>query len=546
VSSMSESVNAGREANQPIAPIPVGAPPGAIPEAEAGGLIAGLPVTEPPGVPEPRGVGAGARDVVPANGPGGETVLVPSGTRLAQRVSQWWADLKLAARGTRHDYTSGPIGRAIFLLAVPMVLEMVMESIFAVVDVFWVARLGASAVATVGLTESMMAIVYTLAFGLAIGATATVARRTGERNPDGAARAAVNAIALSVLVSGALAAAAAPFAPGLLALMGATPDVIAQGTTFTRVMLGGSSSVFLLFVINACFRGAGDAAIAMRVLWFANAINIVLGPLLIFGVGPFPEMGVTGAAVATTIGRGTGAVFAASRLWRGAGHIAVRREHLGVDFRAMGRLARMCAVGTFQIFLGTTAWIGLIRILAGFGAVAVAGYTIAIRIVIFAILPAFGLSNAAATMVGQSLGARDPARAERAVWTASKYNLAFLGTLGVLFVALAPWIIGAFTSEPGVARVGVLALRIIAAGFPMYAFGMTITQSFNGAGDTWTPTWINLLVFWMFEIPLAWLLAHRTAAAFRGPFIAVMVAYCALAVVSALIFRRGGWKTKAV
>jgi putative MATE family efflux protein len=415
-----------------------------------------------------------------------------------------------------------------------------------VVDVFWVAKLGASAVATVGLTESMMAIVYTLAFGLAIGATATVARRTGEKNPDGAARAAVQALTLGVLVSGALGVLGAIFAPDLLRVMGATPDVVEHGTLFTRVMLGGSSSAFMLFVINAVFRGAGDAAIAMRVLWFANAINIVLGPLLIFGIGPFPEMGVAGAAIATTIGRGSGVIFAASRLYRGSGHIAVHREHLKIDFAAMGRLARMCAVGTFQIFIGTSAWIGLIRILAGFGAVAVAGYTIAIRIVIFAILPAFGLSNAAATMVGQSLGARDPDRAEKSVWTASRYNLVFLGSLGVLFVVFAPAIIHLFTSDAEVARVAILALRIIASGFPFYAFGMTITQSFNGAGDTWTPTWINLFVFWLFEIPVAWLLANRTFLEFRGPFLAVTVAYCALAAVGAMLFRKGRWKAKAV
>jgi len=458
---------------------------------------------------------------------------------------QWWSDLKLATRGTRHDYTQGPIGRAIFLLAVPMVLEMMMESIFAVVDVFWVAKLGASAVATVGLTESLMAIIYTLAFGLAIGATATVARRVGEKNHDGAATAAVQAITLAILVSGALGVIAVVFAPELLRLMGATPEVLAH-VNFTRVMLGGSASVFLLFVINACFRGAGDAAIAMRVLWFANAINILLGPLLIFGVGPFPKLGVTGAAVATTIGRSCGVLYAASKLYRGTGHVAVHREHLKVSIAAMGRLARMCAVGTFQIFLGTTAWIGLIRILAGFGSVAVAGYTIAIRIVIFALLPAFGLSNAAATMVGQSLGARDPSRAEKSVWTAARYNLVFLGGLGLLFVAFAPWIIAAFTQDAEVARVAIRALRIIASGFPMYAFGMVFTQSFNGAGDTWTPTWINVFVFWIFEIPVAWLLAYKTTLGYLGPFVAVTIAYSVMAAVSAVIFRRGHWKAKSV
>ena len=475
--------------------------------------------------------------------------LEPAATSHASgagRIARTWADLKLAARGTRHDYTAGPIGRAIFLLAVPMVLEMVMESIFAVVDVFWVAKLGASAVATVGLTESLMAIVYTLAFGLAIGATATVARRVGEKNMDGAAKSAVQAIALGLLISGVLGVLGAVFAPQLLALMGASDDVITHGTAFTRVMLGGSASVFMLFVINAVFRGAGDAAVAMRVLILANSINIVLGPLFIFGIGPFPRLGVTGAAVATTIGRSIGVIFAVSRLWKGAGHIAVHREHLGLDVGAMGRLVRLCSVSTFQILLGTTAWIGLIRILAGFGSVAVAGYTIAIRVVVFALLPAFGLSNAAATMVGQSLGARDPARAESAVWTAARYNLVFLGGLGALFVVFAPAILAAFTREAAVAHVGVLGLRIIGLGFPMYAYGMTLTQSFNGAGDTWTPTWINVFAFWVFEIPLAWLLAYRTELGYRGPFLAVVLAYSALAIVSAVIFRRGRWKASVV
>jgi MATE family, multidrug efflux pump len=479
---------------------------------------------------------------VPANGPGGETVYVPPGARLARL----WADLKLAARGTRHDYTSGPIGRAIFLLAVPMVLEMVMESIFAIVDVFWVAKLGASAVATVALTESMMAIVYTLAFGLAIGTTATVARRVGEKDMDGAANAAVQAIALGLVVSLSLGALGAMYAPDLLRLMGAGPDVLSTGAGFARIMLGGSASVFMLFVINAAFRGAGDAAVAMRVLWFANALNIVLGPLFIFGVGPFPEMGVAGAAVATTIGRSAGVVFAASKLWRGAGHIAVHRQHLSVRTGAMVKLARLCAVGTFQIMVSTTAWIGLIRILATFGSVVVAGFGIAMRIVVFALLPAFGLSNAAATMVGQSLGAKDPDRAERSVWTASRYNLLFLGALGAVFVLLAPWIVAAFTAEPEVAHVAILGLRIIGLGFPLYAFGMVITQSFNGAGDTWTPTWISLFVFWMFEIPVAWVLAKHTSLTYRGGFVAITIAYGALALVSAFLFRQGKWKLKRV
>ncbi|HVZ78104.1 MAG TPA: MATE family efflux transporter, partial [Gemmatimonadaceae bacterium] len=426
------------------------------------------------------------------------------------------------------------------------VLEMAMDSIFAVVDVFWVAHLGADAVATVGLTESMMAIVYTLAFGLSIGATAVVARRIGERDPDGAAGGAVNALTLGILVSGAMGLAGAVLAPRLLAVMGADARVIAHGTSFTRVMLSGSATAFLLFVINAVFRGAGDAAVAMRVLWLANGINIVLGPLLIFGIGPFPKLGVTGAAVATTIGRGTGVLFALSRLAKDSGHLRVARRHLRVDWRAMLAMARMSAVGTFQVLIGTSSWIGLVRIIALFGSVALAGYTIAMRIVIFALLPAFGLSNAAATMVGQALGAGDPARAERSVWTAARYNLAFLGSLGVLFFALATPIVHLFTGDAAVAHVAVNGLRIIAVGFPLYAFGMVLTQSFNGAGDTWTPTLINLGVFWVLDIPLAYVLANHLHMGPPGGFAAVTVAYSVLAAVSAAAFRRGRWKAQRV
>src|SRR5687767_2653272 len=340
-----------------------------------------------------------------------------------------WRTIRESLRGSRRDYTQGPVGRAILLLAIPMVLEVILESVFAVTDVFFVSRLGENAIATVGLTESMMTIVYTLAVGLSIGATATVARRIGEHNPDGAARAAVQTLALGALISVVWAIVGVIFAPALLRLLGATPDVVASGSNFTRVMLGGNASVVMLFLINAIFRGAGDAAIAMRVLWLANGINIVLGPLLIFGVGPFPELGVTGAAVATTIGRGTGAAFALYRLFQPGRHIQLTREHLRLDPALMARVLRLSSTGTLQVFIGTASWIGLIRILSQFGSAAIAGYTIAIRIILFALFPSWGLGNAAATMVGQALGAKKPDRAERAVWMASFYNLCFLGTV---------------------------------------------------------------------------------------------------------------------
>jgi putative MATE family efflux protein len=457
-----------------------------------------------------------------------------------------WRDLRDATRGVPHDYTDGPLGRAIFLLAVPMVLEMVMESLFAVADVFWVSRLGADAVATVGLTESMMIIVYTLAVGLSIAVTALVARRVGEKDPDGAARTAVQALALGGAVSLGLGALGAVSAPWLLRTMGASPGVLSSGTGFTRVMLGGSATAFMLFIINATFRGAGDAAVAMRVLWLANGINIVLGPILIFGLGPIPAMGVTGAAVATTLGRGTGVAFALVRLFRGSGHLRVRRSHLHLEGRAMASLLRLSGHGTFQVLVGSMSWIGLVRLMAGFGSAAMAGYTIAIRLVLFALLPAWGLSNAAATLVGQSLGAKKPDRAEAAVWKSARYNLVFLGATGLLFVLFAPAIVRAFTTQADVAEAAVYGQRAIAAGFPLFAFGMVLTQSFNGAGDTATPTWINLGVFWAFEIPVAWWLSSRTGLGYRGIFLAVLAAYGLLAAVSAVLFRRGKWRTRKV
>jgi len=429
---------------------------------------------------------------------------------------------------------------------VPMVLEMVMESLFAVSDVFWVGKLGPDAVATVGLTESMMIVVYTLAVGLSIAVTATVARRIGEKNPDGAARAAVQGIVIAAIVSGSLAAIGAASAPALLATMGASPSVLATGTRFTRMMLGGSSTAFLLFIINGAFRGAGDAAVSMRVLWLSNAINIVLGPILIFGVGPFPAMGVTGAALATTIGRGTGVLFALTRLARGSGHLAVGRKHVALDPALMARMVRMSGNGTFQVLVGSMSWIGLVRIMSGFGSVSMAGYTIAIRIILFALLPAWGLGNAAATMVGQALGAKNTARAEESVWTAARLNVAFLGGMGVLFIVFARVIVSAFTKDAGVADVATYGLRTVAAGFPLFAFGMVLTQAFNGSGDTWTPTKINLGVFWVFEIPFAWTVATRTSLGYRGVFIAVLAAYTLLAGVSTVLFRRGSWKLKHV
>ena len=475
----------------------------------------------------------------------GHEEAVPAANDTTQPESLWRA-VRDSLRGSHHDYTSGPIGRSIIMLAIPMVLEMLMESVFAVVDIFWVAHLGADAVATVGLTESMLTLLYAVAIGLGLGATAMVARRIGERNPEGAARAAVQAIALGLIVSVIVAILGVLYADRLLGLMGGSPWVLEQGAGFTKIMFAGNATILLLFLINAIFRGAGDAAIAMRVLWLANSINIVLGPCFIFGLGPFPELGVAGAAVATTIGRGTGVLYALSRLVRSGGRFDIRKHHLKLEPSIMARLVRLSATATFQVFIGMASWIGLIRTISSFGSDALAGYTIGIRVIIFALLPSWGMANAAATMVGQSLGAGKPDRAERAVWRAGFYNMIVLGTVGLGFVLFARQIIGLFTADPNIVPYGVDCLRIVAYGFLFYAWGMVITQSFNGAGDTWTPTIINLFVFWLWELPLAYVLAISFGLGPRGVFLAIMISFSTLAVVSALMFRRGTWKTRKV
>ena len=457
-----------------------------------------------------------------------------------------WATLRLAVRGAPIDYTTAPIGRAVVMLSVPMVLEMAMESIFAVADVFWVARLGADAVATVGLTESMLTLIYTAAMGLSIGATALVARRIGEQDPEGAARAAGQSILLGLAASAVIAAIGAPLAPALLRLMGASADVVDTGSGFTRTMLGGNATVLLLFLQNAVFRGAGDAAIAMRVLIVGNLLNIVLGPCFIFGPGPFPALGVAGAAVATNIGRGSAVVYQLVVLTSGRGRVSLAPRHFRLDVPTMRTVLKLSGSGTIQILIGTASYVGLVRILSTFGSAALAGYTIGMRVILFALLPAFGISNAAATMVGQNLGAGHPERAERAVWTAAKYNMVFLGGVGAIFLIAAPWIASLFTTDPQVAPYAVGCLRIVSLGFVFYAAGMVLTQAFNGAGDTWTPTLINLFVFWLWEIPLAWWLSSGAGLGARGVFIALTVAYSSLAVISAVLFKRGNWKQKRV
>ncbi len=457
-----------------------------------------------------------------------------------------WSLLREAVRGGERDYTEGPTGRAIVLLAVPMVLETCMESLFAVVDVFFVSRLGADAVATVGLTESMLTIVYTVALALGIGATAVVARRIGEKDEEGAARAAAQALLLGVGIAAAIGVFGALNARRLLGLMGGTPGMLENAVGYTVVMLGGNATVTLLFLLNAIFRGAGDATIAMRMLWIANAISIALDPCFIFGLGPFPELGVAGAAVGTNIGRGTAVVFQLWVLLSGRSRVHIQWRHLRVVPDVMRTVCRLTGPGFIQILLDTSSFIGLVRVLSTFGSDALAGYTIGIRLIMFAMLPAWGVSNAAATMVGQALGAGKPERAEEAVWAAGRLAMYLLGAIGLVFVLGARFIVSFFTTDPVIADHAVDCLRIVSSGFLFFAYGLVLTQAFNGAGDPWTPTWINLWCFWIWQIPLAWVLAMSLGLGPRGVYIAITVAFSTLAVVSAVVFRRGRWKTQKV
>jgi putative MATE family efflux protein len=454
--------------------------------------------------------------------------------------------LREGFRGSTRDFTEGHVGHAVVVLAIPMVLEMCMESLFAVVDVFFVSRLGAEAVAAVGLTEGMLTIVYSVAMGLVIGATAVVSRRVGEKDPEGAAVAAVQVIGLGLLLSAVIGVIGFLFARPLLALMGADAGVLGAPARYATIMLTGCGSVVMLFLNNAIFRAAGDATVAMRVLWFANGINIVLDPMFIFGFGPIPAMGVGGAAVATTIGRSAAVMVQLWLLVRGSGRIQIRWRHVRLAPEVMWAVCRLSSTGLLQILVDTTSWVMLVRIISAFGSPAVAGYTIGIRTVLFAILPAWGLSNAAATMVGQALGANKPERAEAAVWIACRYNLWFLGTIGAIFVILAPQIVAIYTSDPAVVPGAIACLRIVSLGFPLFAFGMVLTQAFNGAGDAWTPTWINLACFWAWQMPLAYVLALEWNMGPSGVYWAVMIAFSTLAGVSAVVFRRGRWKTRRV
>jgi len=457
-----------------------------------------------------------------------------------------WESVREAIRGSHQDYTAGSLNRAILLLAIPMVLEMVLESLFAVVDVFWVARLGSNAVATVGLTESMLMLVISVAVGLALSTTAMVARRTGEKDPEGAAVAAVQSIFLGLAISLLIGAPSWFLAQGLLRVMGASQEIVLAGSGYTRIALGACGVVVILTLNNAIFRGAGDAAIAMRVLWLSNLINLILDPCFIFGLGPFPRLGVTGAAVATLTGRSIGAVYQFYRLSKGSERIRIEARHFRLNLKVMFRLIRVSLTGILQFAIAHTSWIALVRIISIFGSAAVAGYTIAIRIVIFFILPSWGLSNAAATLVGQNLGARRPERAESSVWKTGLYNMIFLGSLGVFFVVFAEPVIRLFISDPAVIPLGASCLRIISCGNVAYAYGMVMLQAFNGAGDTVTPTIVNFFGYWVLEIPVAYALSILWGLHANGVYLSILIAEAGIAAASMVLFRRGRWKLKQI
>ena len=470
-------------------------------------------------------------------------------TTDAATIGPWrrgFALLRESLAGEQHDYTQGRIGRAVLLLAIPMMLEMAMESVFAVVDIFWVAGLGAGAVAAVGLTEAVLTLLYAVALGLGMAVTALVSRRIGAHDRQGAADVAGQTIWISLGTAALVLGVGVPLAPAILQFMGAEPDVIAGGTGYTTLMFGGSITILLLFLLNAVLRGAGDAAFAMRVLWLANGINIVLGPCFIYGVGPFPQLGVLGAAVATNIGRGIGVLFALYWLTNGRARVVLRLPHLRLKLDVLLSVLKISAGGVLQFVIATSSYMGLMLVISGYGSAAIAGYTIAMRIMMFMFLPAWGLSSAAATLVGQNLGARSPERAERSVWVATKYNTFFLTVVAIVLVVFPATLVGIFTSDPDVLGYGASCLRLIGLGFPLYAVGITMVQAFNGAGDTSTPTWLNLLCFWLLQLPLAYVLARSVDLGPTGVFVAAAIAESLLSVAAWIVFRRGSWKLKVV
>ena len=471
--------------------------------------------------------------------------MPPSPPERAPRIA-WWgrarALLRESLSQTDRDYTEVPIRRGLALLAIPMMLEMSMESVFALVDILFVARLGAGAIAAVGLTEAMLTILYAVSIGLAMGVTAMVSRRCGEGDREAAAVVAGQSLWLGALLALLIGVAGATTAPWLLAMMGAEPDVVATGSRYTAILLGGAASILYLFLLSGVFRGAGDATLALRSLWLANGINIVLDPCLIFGLGPFPELGLTGAAVATTIGRSVGVLYQLYKLWSGAGRIRLRARHARPAPSVLATLVRISLGGIGQFLIATSSWVFMIRIVASAGSVPVAGFTVAVRVIDFVFLPAWGMGNAAATLVGQNLGAAKPERAERSAWCAARTNCAFLTAMAACFLAVPGPIVRFFTDDPGVAAAGVASLRTISIGYPLYAIGTVLVQSLNGAGDTATPLVLNFCCFWLLQIPLAWGLAHAFGLGLHGVLWAIVLAESLLTLLVVIVFRRGRWK----
>ena len=457
-----------------------------------------------------------------------------------------WQELKNAIRGTEADYTEIGIGRAVFLLAVPMILELVMESTFAVVDIFFVGKLGASAVATVGLSETYLFLIYSIGMGLSMGVTAIVARRIGEKHTDQAATAAVQSIVLALLLALPFAIVGIVYARDLLDLMGGDAWALEHGYRYTQWMLGGNAVIMLLFVINSIFRGAGDAAIAMRVLWIANGCNMILDPVLIFGLGPFPELGIEGAAIATNIGRGIGVAVQLWTLFRGGKHIRVLRSHLSLDWKVIGHIVHTSLGGIGQMLVAMTSWIFVMRIISEFGSQAVAGATIAIRIMMFTLMPAWGMSNAVATLVGQNLGAEKPDRAERSVWVTGVWNMGFLIGVSVFYFLFGESLVAIFTDNREVIRIGGKWLTIVSYSYFVYAWWMVAVQAFNGAGDTATPTKINLVFFWLIQLPLAYFMGKTLGMEHTGVFWAIFISETSVGLFTLWLFSRGKWKTVQV
>ena len=462
---------------------------------------------------------------------------------VSKKLTLFLALFKQAIKGDQQDYTSGSIDKAIFLLSIPMILEMAMESLFAIVDVYFISQLNDNnAVATIGLTESILTLIYSLAMGLSMGATAMVARRVGEKDFKGAEEAAAQAVVVGLAVSFIITFVGIFFSTDLLRLMGASEELIQKNSGYTSWMLTGNITIVMLFLINGVFRGAGDASIAMRSLWLANSLNIILDPVFIFGFGPIPAYGVEGAAIATNIGRGVGVLYQLYHLQKGSGLIKLHLNNLVVQWNIIWRLIKVSAGGTGQFLIGSASWIFLVRIMSDFGSAALAGYTIAIRVIVFAILPAWGMANASATLVGQNLGAGQPDRAEKSVWRTAFFNMIFLALITVLFFSLAGPILRLFSNDENVLINGIQCLQIVSLGYIFYAYGMVINQSFNGAGDTRTPTIISLFGFWIFQIPLAYTLAKSFSVGAVGVYAAISIAESAMAIVGVMIFRKGKWK----